>query len=87
MKPEMKSGEIFAPGWDATDNALKPIYEGQAPKHYGTLISYELGGADPLRGISAYKRSDPIPHWHYITYGFSELYDKKSEKGSGWEAG
>lgn len=86
MKPEMESDEISAPGWYAIDSALKPIYEGQTPKHYGTLISFELGGPDPLRGISAYQRSDPIPHWHFITYGFSELYEKKSENKavSGW---
>ncbi len=64
----------------------KPLYHGQTPKHYGTLIDYELGGPDPLRGISAYKRAEPIPHWHFITYGFSELYEKKSSNKtvSGW---
>lgn len=75
----MATDDISAPGWDAIDNALKPIYGNQEPKHYGTVLSYQLGGPDPLQGISAYKRLTPIPHWHYITYGFSELYDKESE--------
>ena len=48
MKPEMESDDISAPGWDAIDNALKPIYEGQMPKHYGTVICYEFGG--PIEG-------------------------------------
>jgi suppressor of fused len=75
-----------ATGWDAIDKALAPRYAGQEPKHYGTLLSYEMGGPDPIRGISAYKRLDPIPHWHFITYGFTELYDKQSENKeiSGW---
>jgi suppressor of fused len=68
-----------SPGWDAIDAALAPIYGDQEPKHYGTLISYELGGPDPLRGISAYRRRDPRPYWHFVTYGFSELFQKESE--------
>jgi hypothetical protein len=37
-----------------------------------------LGGQDPLDGISVYWADAPVPHWHYITYGFSELYAKES---------
>ncbi len=36
----MGSDDISAPGWDAIDAALKPLYHGQTPKHYGTLIGY-----------------------------------------------
>jgi len=82
LEPE----EPQALGWEAIDRALAPLYEGQTPKHFGTLVSYELGGPDPIRGISAYKRLDPIPHWHFITYGFSELFEKESsnKEFSGW---
>ncbi|WP_410771461.1 suppressor of fused domain protein [Fontibacillus sp. BL9] len=66
-------------GWDAIDQELGKIYGDQEPKHYGTLISYALGGPDPLDGISAYKAEEPVPHWHFVTYGFSELYEKESE--------
>lgn len=81
-----EDGGTQAPGWEAIDKALTPLYANQVPKHYGTLLSYELGGPDPLRGISAYKRLEPVPHWHFITYGFTELYDKESENSavSGW---
>lgn len=68
---------IESPGWDAIDTALQSLYAGQEPKHYGNLIAYELGGPNPLRGISAYRRETPRPHWHFVTYGFSELYKKK----------
>src|SRR5215468_5337006 len=67
-----------APGWDAISEALNTIYPGQAPKHYGTLISWRLGGPDPLDGISVWKRISPVPHWHFVSYGLSELFGKES---------
>lgn len=73
-----ESRETESPGWRAIDRALDPLYADQAPKHYGTLISYRLGGPDPLDGISAYYRTTPVPHWHFVTYGFSELFEKES---------
>ncbi|MDA5343261.1 suppressor of fused domain protein, partial [Stenotrophomonas maltophilia] len=66
------------PGWDAINAALAPLYAGQEPRHYGTALPYTLGGQDPLDGISVYWADAPVPHWHYITYGFSELYAKES---------
>lgn len=71
--------EENAVGWGAIDQALQKIYGEQEPHHYGTLISYMLGGNDPLDGISVYIAKEPIEHWHYVTYGFSELYEKESE--------
>ncbi|MCE0448336.1 suppressor of fused domain protein [Brevibacillus sp. AF8] len=71
--------EMMSAGWDAIDQEMRKIYGEQEPKHYGTLISYALGGPDPLDGISAYKADEPYPHWHFVTYGFTELYEKESE--------
>jgi hypothetical protein len=77
-----------APGWDAIDAALRPLYGDQEPLHWGTVIKYRLGGPDPLDGISAYRHDAPPapPHWHFVTYGMSELYAKESEDPdfSGW---
>ncbi|MCA1196383.1 suppressor of fused domain protein [Sphingomonas sp. R647] len=75
-----------APGWQAIDAALAPLYAGQEPKHVGTIIKWMLGGPDPLDGISAWKRTDPVPHWHFVSYGLSELYGKDSDNAevSGW---
>lgn len=72
-----------APGWAAIDVALNQLYPGVEPKHYGTLIKWMLGGPDPLDGISVYPRAD---HWHFISYGMSELYSKESDNAdeSGW---
>ena len=43
------------------------------------------GGPDPLDGISADPGEGPR-HWHYVTYGLSELYGKTSGDAdvSGW---
>jgi suppressor of fused-like protein len=74
------------PGWDAIDKALWPIYRDLEPLHVGTVVRYCMGGKDPLDGISAYKVLHPRPHWHFVTYGLSELYEKESEnlEVSGW---
>ncbi|MWC27617.1 suppressor of fused domain protein [Paenibacillus sp. MMS18-CY102] len=78
--------EVNASGWDAIEHAVSKLYGDQEPKHYGTLVSYRLGGNDPLDGISAYRAEQPFPHWHFVTYGFSELYDKELDdaKTSGY---
>ena len=72
MENEMKST-----GWDAITELCDKVYPNQTdPKHYGILISWELGGNDPLKGISVYDGGD---YWHFITYGLSALYEKKSK--------
>ncbi|WP_339273995.1 suppressor of fused domain protein [Paenibacillus sp. FSL W8-0426] len=71
--------EINTSGWDAIEAACTEVYGAQEPKHYGTAIPYMLGGPDPLDGISVYQAEAPVPHWHFVTYGFSELYEKESE--------
>lgn len=69
--------EINAQGWDAITEECERVYPNQKnPKHYGTLISYRLGGKDPLDGISVYDGDD---YWHFVTYGLSELYEKESD--------
>ncbi|WP_019534564.1 suppressor of fused domain protein [Paenibacillus ginsengihumi] len=73
------SEEASSTGWDAIEEAMAKLYGAQEPKHYGTLVPYMLGGNDPLDGISAYKAEQPYPHWHFVTFGFSELYDKESD--------
>lgn len=67
---------INSSGWDAIDKLCDEVYKEQKnPKHYGTLISYQFGGKEPLQGISVY---DGESYWHFITYGLSELYEKES---------
>jgi hypothetical protein len=67
------------PGWDAIDRACDALYGGQEPLHYGTIVRHSLVGRDPLDGISVYKNAGPPCHWHFVSYGLSELYDKESD--------
>ena len=57
------------------------------PLHYAALVKWRFGGNDPLDGISIY---DGGSYWHFVTYGFSELYEKEEEtpeiSGYGWSS-
>lgn len=68
-----------SPGWDAIEAALKSIYPTQEPQHFGTLLSFTLGGQDPLTGISIYTHADAPQHQHLITFGFSDLFEKTTD--------
>jgi hypothetical protein len=71
-----------APGWDAIDRALVDLYGSQTPKHVGYPPGLGLGSG--LQGCSAYDAGD---HWHYVTYGLTELYQKEARSHpevSGW---
>ena len=73
----MKTEYIETAGWDAITRAFEKLYPEQTdPIHYAPIISWRLGGEDPLDGISVYDGGD---YYHFVTYGLSELYDKESE--------
>lgn len=64
-------------GMDAIINECLRVYPGQtSPKSYGTLISWEFGGDDPLDVIDVYDGGD---YWHFVTFGLSELYEKTQD--------
>lgn len=64
-------------GWDSITEVFSKMYpQKEEPLHFGTLISWRLGGNDPLDGISVFDGGD---YYHFVTYGFSELYEKESE--------
>lgn len=71
------SEEEQAPGWAAIDHAMAQIYGEQEPLHSASPLPLRLGGNDPLNGISAFRSEWPSPHWHVVTYGFSDLFDKE----------
>ena len=56
----------------------------QEPRHWGTVLPAFLGGNDPLQGISAYVVEEPVRHWLFVTYGFSELDEKEWEAHAQW---
>lgn len=62
-------------GWEAIVHHFEKIYGTKEMEHYAVLIPWELGGKDPLRGISVYDGGD---YYHFISFGLSELYEKES---------
>lgn len=72
-----------AVGWECIDKELEKIYPGQEPLHFAPPLHYVAGGNDPLDGISVYRSEKQEKHFHFVTYGFSELY--YSEKSAGGE--
>jgi hypothetical protein len=74
-----------APGWHAIGAACNRLYPDQAePLHVASVPHPPLGDG-LIYGISAYRARAP-GHWHFVTYGFSELYAKESDDPavSGW---
>lgn len=73
--------EDDAVGWLSMDAELEKNYPNQEPKHFGTIIKYRLGGEEPLDGISVYESNVQEPHYHFVSYGFSELYYDEEKAG------
>lgn len=80
MADDINGDEDFsAPGWDSIDAKLNELYPGVEPFHYGTIVKWSVGGPDPLDGVSIFRNPGPPDHWHFISYGLTELYDKESD--------
>jgi len=68
------------PGLEALYLACKRIYpDQQNPLQVAALVKYWLGGPDPLDYISMYSNPGDVeldipPHWHYISFGLSDLH-------------
>lgn len=73
-----KGKELNAPGWDAIERAIDKYYNNEVKQieHFGVLLSWRLGGNDPLDGISIL---DGGEYYHFVTYGLSELYEKETK--------
>lgn len=83
-KAEVEMEEDLPPayGWDAITARFEQLYPGQTnPLHYATLIKYRFGGNDPLDGVSIYEGDGFL---HFVTYGFSDLYEKHPEDDPAW---
>jgi hypothetical protein len=82
--PEERTPE--ARGWDAITAAVEELYSEQTnPAHFAPPLHPPFTEDGMLYGIGAY-RADKPRHWHMVTYGFSELYEKESDDPdvSGW---
>ncbi|XP_068152773.1 suppressor of fused homolog [Drosophila tropicalis] len=80
--PDKKNNDAVKPppGLKAIIDHLFQMYPDQPnPLQVTTLLKYWLGGQDPLDYISMYNNNgDPEknvpPHWHYISFGLSDLH-------------
>ena len=65
---------------EAIEEATKALYPEKESTGWGVQVPYCLGGKDPLDFVEVYLNDDnDTPYWHYITYGFSELYDEEDD--------
>jgi len=79
--PDLPAEEYSTDGWDAITSTLERLYPDVEPIHRAPIPGPALGGG--VQGISAYRAEG---HWHLVTYGLTELYDKESDDAtrSGW---
>lgn len=68
---------VEAPGWASLDRAVAVAHRGQTPHQFTSQTAYDLESTNPLPAISVCSGDDPA-HWHYITYGLTELFEKSS---------
>lgn len=68
-------------GWDCIDTVVEKIYPEQNPQHFAPQLPFALGGTEPIDGISVYTSNEQETHFHYISYGFSELYYSEESAG------
>ena len=62
-------------GWAAITAAATSVYPDQdEPLQFANTQSYEDGG-DPLDQVSVYSATDSMPHWHYVGYGLTDVFD------------
>ncbi|XP_034041061.1 suppressor of fused homolog isoform X2 [Thalassophryne amazonica] len=71
---------LFPPGLQAIYGECRRLYPEQAnPLQVTAIVKYWLGGPDPLDYISMYRNTgcpsqDIQEHWHYVSFGLSDLY-------------
>src|SRR5688572_2399549 len=70
---------VPAPGWAAIDRALASVHSGRVPHQFSSSNAYELESRNPLPAIGVYEGTVP-DHWHYVTYGLTELFEKSSPR-------
>jgi hypothetical protein len=68
---------VQAPGWAALDKVGLTIYPGQTPHQFASQTGYDLDSRNPLPAVCVWEGSNPL-HWHYVTYGLTELFEKSS---------
>ena len=69
--------EVPQYGMLVIEDAVELVYPNKSIyTNYVPMIRWDLGGPDPLDRVTIYDGGD---YFKYVTYGLTELYDKKSE--------
>jgi hypothetical protein len=55
--------------WGAADGLWR-----SAARAFRDADQVSSWGEEPLDGVSVYRSEQGAPHWHYVSYGFSDLY-------------
>ncbi|KAI5606856.1 suppressor of fused-like [Silurus asotus] len=83
---------LFPPGLQAIYTECRRLYPDQPnPLQVTAIVKYWLGGPDPLDYISMYRNVgcpalDVQEHWHYVSFGLSDLYgDNRVHEFTGLE--
>ncbi|NTW41386.1 MAG: suppressor of fused domain protein [Cellulomonadaceae bacterium] len=61
--------EEHVPGWDAITAAMLALHGAPEKRHVAFPPGVAFGS--PLQGASVFDAGD---HWHYVSYGLSELF-------------
>ena len=72
--------EDEAPGWSALDEALFRLREREPDFQYAAQPRWAEGGDEPLDCINVWAVDGPPAHWHFVSYGLSELYEKETDE-------
>lgn len=68
------------PGYAAIESALKRAYGGEDPHVIlHRPVTKALGGPDVIDDFYVYKVDEPVPYWHLVTAGLTELNEKESD--------
>ena len=74
----LTSAPPLTPGSRASiDAALDRLYPNEKDYRFG-LQAGPGETQPPVAEVVAYRVAKPVPHWHYVTYGLSELGEKRS---------
>ncbi len=65
-----------ASGADALLASFDALYQGRQPRQYDNPNPRSRGGEDPLDSICVWQRAEPLPHWHYVSMGLSDLHGR-----------
>lgn len=66
------------PGRAAIDRALDALYPGIVDLRFAGMQPAD-GSAPSLVEFTVYPCDEPRPHWHYIAYGLSEVFEKQTD--------